>query len=61
MNAKEFKEKTEKLIYEIEGLIEEMPYKADSETDSQKIFLMNQLNQFNYAVNGVTDDDFNEE
>lgn len=58
MNKTEFKNKVETLVFDIEDIINEMPYKGDSETESQKIYLINQLNQFSYAVNGVEDEDF---
>lgn len=58
MNAKTFKSKIEKEVSKIEDIISKMPYKGDSESESQKIYLTNKLNQFSYAVNGVTDDDF---
>ena len=58
MNKTEFKNKVEDLVSQIEVIISEMPYKSDSETESQKIYLTNQLNQFSYAVNGVEDEDF---
>ena len=58
MNKTEFKNKVETLVSEIEDIINEMPYKGDSETESQKIYLTNRLDQFSYAVNGVEDEDF---
>ena len=58
MNKTEFQSKVEELISQIEDIISEMPYKGDSEKQSQKIYLTNQLNQFSYAVNGVEDEDF---
>lgn len=58
MNKEEFKNKVEDLVSQIEDIIKEMPYRGDSEIESQKIFLLNQLNQFSYAVNGVRDEDF---
>ena len=58
INKAEFQTKVENLVSQIEYLIDEMPYKGDSERESQKIYLTNQLNQFSYAVNGVEDEDF---
>jgi frataxin-like iron-binding protein CyaY len=58
MNKIEFKNRVEDLVSQIEDIINKMPYKGDSETESQKIYLMNKLNQFSYAVNGVEDEDF---
>ena len=58
LDIEEFHERIESLIEEIEDLISEMPYKGDSETKSQKIYLINQLNQFHYAVNGIEEEDF---
>lgn len=58
MNAIIFKEQVERYIDEISELISKMPYKGDSECESQKICLMNQLNQFSHVVNGVEDSDF---
>ena len=58
MNRKDFKDKVEALVSQIEDVISKMPYKGDSENESQKIYLINQLNQFTYAVNGVEDSDF---
>jgi hypothetical protein len=56
--AEKFKRKVDALIEKIEDIINEMPYHGDSEEESQKIYLINQLNQFSYAVNGVKESDF---
>lgn len=56
--AEKFKRRIETLIERIEDIINEMPYQGDSEEKSQKIYLINQLNQFSYAVNGVRESDF---
>lgn len=61
MNKKKFKTKVTKLISEIEDLILEMPYKGDSENESQKVLLTRTLSDFYYAVNGVEDSDFEED
>ncbi len=61
MKAKEFKNKAEKLIDKIQDLINQMPYKGDTQSDSQKICLTHQLNEFYYTVNGVEDSDFIED
>ena len=56
--AEKFKKRIEALIEKIEDLIDEMPYQGDSEEESQKVYLINQLNEFSYAVNGVKESDF---
>lgn len=56
--AEKFKKRIEALIEKIEDLIDEMPYRGDSEKESQKVYLLNQLNEFSYAVNGVKESDF---
>jgi hypothetical protein len=58
MKAIDFKERVEPLISEIEDVILSMPDKGDSERESQKICLINSLNNFYYTVNGVEDSDF---
>jgi hypothetical protein len=56
MTKEEFKTKAEELIEQLESLIEQMPTKVDT-SESQKVLLQNQLNQFSYAVNGLEDSD----
>ncbi len=58
MKSKVYKDKLNDLIWEIEQLIEKMPYKGDSENESQKVCLTNRLNEFYYSVNGIEDEDF---
>lgn len=58
MNAKEFKRKSEKLISEIEKLIQQMPQKGNTQSECQKLTLQQTINEFSYAVNGVEDSDF---
>lgn len=60
MNKKTFTIKIEKLISQIEDIISELPYQGDKETNSQKIYLLNTLNKFSYAVNGIEESDFQE-
>ena len=55
--AEKFKKRIEALIEKIEDLIDEMPYRGDSEKESQKVYLLNQLNEFSYAVNGIKESD----
>ncbi len=55
--AEKFKKRIEALIEKIEDLIDEMPYQGDSEEESQKVYLINQLNEFSYAVNGIKESD----
>lgn len=61
MNSTKFKTKAESLINELEELINTMPYRGNSEQESQKIYLSNKLNQFSYAINGVEEGDFDKE
>jgi hypothetical protein len=59
MSVKIFKLTAEKLIFQLEGLINEMPDKGLKEEESQKICLLNALRNFYYTVNGTEAEDFN--
>jgi len=61
MNAKTFKSEVDDLVSELEDLITSMPDKGNTEEDSQRVVLMNRLNELSYAVNGVEDEDFFDE
>ena len=60
MNTPEFKEELKNQISCLEDLIHSMPYKGDSEEESQKVCLQNRLNDFYYTVNGIEDSDLEE-
>jgi len=57
LNIAEFKEKAEKLLYELEDLIKAMPYKGDIANVSQKVLLQQAINEVHYAVNGTCEED----
>jgi hypothetical protein len=61
MNAKSFKSEVEDLLSDVEDLILDMPDKGTTEEDSQKIVLKQRLNELYQAVNGVEDEDFEED
>ena len=46
------------LISKAEDVIQRLPDKGDKESDSQKICLINALNELEYTVNGVEVEDF---
>lgn len=52
-DLKIFKERLADLVGEIESLIETMPYKGDTASDSQKVDMLNKLREFEYTVNGL--------
>ncbi len=58
MTAPIFKYKAELLIAELETLIEQMPQLGNSAENSQKVLLQQKVNELQYAVNGVEDEDF---
>ena len=58
MKAQKFKTKVESLIGKIEDMILAMPDHGNTKSDSQKIALLDAINQFSYTVNGVEDSDF---
>jgi hypothetical protein len=58
---KEFKEKMENLISQMEDVLEMMPIKGNSSSDCQRTYLQQQINEVSYAVNGVEDSDFKED
>jgi len=56
-----FKKKADDLIEKIETLINKMPDKGNSSSESQKICLQIAINEFSHNVNGVEPSDFEEE
>jgi len=58
LDKKEFQERVENLIEEIENIILEISCNGGFETESQRNFLINHLNQLKYAVNKVKKCDF---
>ena len=58
-NHKSFVDRAEVLIESFrEKVIAMMPTKGDTSETSQKVFLICQLNNLEYAVNGTTVEDF---
>ncbi|HUU87711.1 MAG TPA: hypothetical protein VMX17_08170 [Candidatus Glassbacteria bacterium] len=56
-----FKRRAEDLIEKIEALINKMPDKGNSSSESQKICLQIAINDFSHNVNGVEPSDFEED
>lgn len=52
-DLKIFKERLGNLVVEIESLIETMPNKGDTSSDSQKVNMLNKLREFEYTINGL--------
>lgn len=62
MRTEDFKEKAEDLLTELETMItDELPFKGNSEEESQKVCLMNAIHKLRAIVNGVEDSDFDGE
>ena len=59
--AETFQRRATSLIAQIEALIEKMPDKGNSSSESQKVCLSQALNQFEHTVNGVEASDFEKE
>ena len=55
---KSFVDRTKVLIEEFREQIDKMPYKRDKIETSQKIFLIGNLNNLEYAINGPAVEDF---
>lgn len=51
-------ERLRSLISEIQKEIDTMPHTGDTEETSQKVCLMNALNNFEHVVNGIEETDF---
>ena len=51
-------ERMKELISEIQKEIDVMPHTGDTEETSQKMCLMNALNNFEHVVNGIEETDF---
>lgn len=61
MNKHTFKEDAEELIEKFQKLIDRMPDRGDSSSESQKVCLQISLNDLDATVNGVEDSDFDNE
>ena len=54
MTAEKLKEKAAKILSELEDLInKEMPYKGDSEKESQKVCILNAIKKVEMSINGI--------
>lgn len=53
MKIENFKYKAENLLDKLSGLIEKMPDKGDKASTSQKIVLVQAVNEVHYALNGT--------
>ena len=60
MDIKEFKSKAEDLLGQLETLIQTMPQKGDKSTDCQRTYLQQQINEVYYAINGIEEEDLNQ-
>lgn len=58
MKVETFKNKAGVLMSKLEDLILLMPDTEDSQSESQKEYLKQKLNEFSYAVNGTEQKDF---
>ena len=58
MKADQFKIKAQKHIEQLFSMIDEMPYKGDLCSESQRVCLIIRLRSFEALVNGVTYTDF---
>jgi hypothetical protein len=58
MKVDTFKKRAETLISKLETLISKMPDKGLKSEDSQKLCLLQALNEFSYCVNGTEQEDF---
>lgn len=57
MKLTEFKQTAEAILGELEAHINKMPNKGDSQDESQKMCLKQAVNEVQWAINGVTDED----
>ena len=58
MTAEKLKEKAAKILSELEDLInKEMPYKGDSEKESQKVCILNAIRKVEMNINGIENKD----
>jgi len=55
-----FKKKAESILEKLEIHIQKMPQKGDKSTDCQRIYLQQQINEVYYAINGVVEEDLNQ-
>jgi len=56
-DAEDFRSKADSLVFQLEGLINLIPYKGDNTIDSQKVCLINKLKELSSAINGVENSD----
>lgn len=57
-SVEEFKQKAEEIIQEFEELLDHMPKRGDSSSECQRTHLQQQINEVQYGVNGITEEDF---
>ncbi len=53
-----FKDRAVILLEQLEELVNEMPFRGNSEEESQKVCLANAIHKLHSVVNGVEDSDF---
>lgn len=56
--AQKFQIQAEKLTSKLRNIISKMPEKGLKEEDCQRLYLLNRLSEFEYAINGVSENDF---
>jgi len=61
MKIDKFKEDAEKLIDQLEDLIQQLPQKGDTSDTCQRVTLQQALNEFSYTVNGTEQEDLDNE
>ena len=60
MDKTTFTALAENHIEQLQNLINQMPYKGDTCSESQKLCLQQALNELEHNVNGVEEEDLNE-
>jgi len=55
-----FKKKAESILEKLENHIQKMPQKGNKSTDCQRTYLQQQINEVYYAINGIKEEDLNQ-
>ena len=61
ITPKDFEDLAEPFIDGLQHIINKMPHKGDKRDSSQKLELQTHLNNLQYAINGLTQEDFKKE
>jgi hypothetical protein len=57
ISTEKFKNELYRLLRQIETAVELMPYKGDKCEDSQRICLIQAINELEHTINGISDKD----